>query len=77
MEHYFKQEDFNIFTVDGLKERMALIRERIHPVFQSVGDAFISKVNLHTSFQGEFHIAQHRRRTTNPPESTWSFFRRE
>ncbi|MCC5895083.1 MAG: DUF1054 family protein [Alkalibacterium sp.] len=28
IEHYFKQEDFTIFTVEGLEERMALIREK-------------------------------------------------
>lgn len=74
MEHYFKQNDFTIFTVDGLEERMELIRKKIQPVFQSVGDTFISKVNHHTNFEGAFHIAQHRRRTTNAPESTWSAF---
>lgn len=74
MEYYFKQDDFTIFKIEGLEERMTVIRERIQPVFQSVGDTFIKKVNDHTKFEGEFHIAQHRRRTTNPPESTWAAF---
>ncbi|MCC5895082.1 MAG: DUF1054 family protein [Alkalibacterium sp.] len=39
-----------------------------------MGDTFIERVNAHTDFEGEFHIAQHRRRSTNPPESTWSAF---
>lgn len=72
MEHYFEPEHFNIFSVDGLDERMALIREQIQPVFQSFGDTFRGHVNTQTAFDGGFHIAQHRRRTANAPESTWS-----
>lgn len=71
MEHYFEPEHFSIFSVDGLDERMALIREHIQPVFQSFGDEFKAHVNTQTAFDGGFHIAQHRRRTANAPESTW------
>ncbi|PRY83936.1 DUF1054 family protein [Alkalibacterium olivapovliticus] len=74
MDDYFKKEDFTLFQVDGLEDRMQLIRDRIQPVFQTIGDTFIEKVNKKTDFEGAFHIAQHRRRTTNPPESTWSAF---
>ncbi len=72
MENYFEPEHFSIFSVDGLDERMALIREQIQPVFQSFGDEFKAYVNTQTAFDGGFHIAQHRRRTANAPESTWS-----
>lgn len=72
MKSFFKKSDFEIFNIDGLDERMSAIREHIQPVFQQIGDNYIDDVNEYTSFPGSFHIAQHRRRTTNPPESTWS-----
>ncbi|MFO8069108.1 MAG: DUF1054 family protein [Alkalibacterium sp.] len=72
MKGYFRNSDFDIFNIDGLDERMSAIREQIQPVFQHIGDAYIADVNAYTEFEGSFHIAQHRRRTTNAPESTWS-----
>ncbi|SFB85223.1 Uncharacterized protein YktB, UPF0637 family [Alkalibacterium subtropicum] len=72
MKKYFEKSDFNLFTIEGLDERMSVIRESIQPVFQHFGDTYIEDVNEYTGFDGSFHIAQHRRRTTNPPESTWS-----
>ncbi|WP_423189655.1 DUF1054 family protein [Alkalibacterium sp. f15] len=72
MGNYFKASDFDIFNIDGLDERMGAIRKQIQPVFQHLGDAYIDYVNDYTKFDGSFHIAQHRRRTTNAPESTWS-----
>ena len=74
MKVYFDKTDFEIFDIEGLDERMAAVRERIQPVFQHLGDTHRAHVNDYTQFNGSFHIAQHRRRTTNPPESTWSAF---
>lgn len=72
MKTYFEKSDFDLFEIDGLEDRMTVIRESIQPVFQYFGDTYIDYVNDFTDFEGSFHIAQHRRRTTNPPESTWS-----
>lgn len=72
MKNYFEKSDFDLFDINGLDERMHVIRESIQPVFQHFGDTYIDHVNKYTGFEGSFHIAQHRRRTTNPPESTWS-----
>lgn len=74
MKKHFRKSDFELFDIEGLDERMDAIRKEIQPVFQQLGDTYIDKVNDYTDFAGSFHIAQHRRRTTNPPESTWSAY---
>lgn len=68
----FTKIDFEIFQLVSLEERMAAIRERIQPVFQEIGNTYAPIVAEKTKYEANFHIAQHRRRTTNPPESTWS-----
>lgn len=68
----FIQEDFDIFTIEGLDSRMDEIRKKIQPKFKAIG-AEVSK-DL-SSFMGvellPVHIAQHLRRTKNPPKDTW------
>lgn len=68
----FTKKDFEIFQLTSLEERMTAIRERIQPVFQEIGNTYAPLVAEKTRYEASFHIAQHRRRTTNPPESTWS-----
>ncbi|GEQ33931.1 DUF1054 family protein [Marinilactibacillus psychrotolerans] len=72
MRRTYKKEDFEIFQLKQLEERMEAIRERIQPIFQEFGDTYSRIVEEKTGYKTHFHIAQHRRRTTNPPESTWS-----
>ncbi|MGM0123042.1 hypothetical protein IGI37_000408 [Enterococcus sp. AZ194] len=73
----FTEESFDVFTIDGLENRMAAIRTNIQPVFQELDDAF--KVLLEKEVNEELfvHIAQHRRRTVYPPENTWSAISRK
>ena len=68
----FIKENFKIFDVEGLDSRMAAIRESIQPVFRSIWENFCPRVSKATGLEFHIHIAQHLRRTTNPPESTWS-----
>merc|ERR1719249_96990 len=52
---------------------MAEIRSEIQPVFSEIGQKLLTKLSakiLNQEFY--FHIAQHRRRTANAPENTWS-----
>lgn len=67
----FNEESFDVFEIDGLENRMKAIRENIQPAFQAVGEK--SKNMLQDQLKEVFylHIAQHRRRTVYPPESTW------
>lgn len=73
----FTEKSFAIFEAEGLAERMDLIRSEIQPIFQELDDYF--KENLEKELQEELfvHIAQHRRRTVFPPESTWSAISRK
>ncbi len=69
----FTQKSFEIFSIDGLEARMAEIRSEIQPVFSEIGQKLLTKLSakiLNQEFY--FHIAQHRRRTANAPENTWS-----
>ena len=69
----FTQKSFEIFSIDGLEARMAEIRSEIHPVFSEIGQKLLTKLSAKISNQEfYFHIAQHRRRTANAPENTWS-----
>lgn len=74
MSNLFAKADFGVFEVEELDERMELIRERIQPKFQYLGDIFTEYLNEKTNHEGAFHIAQHRRRTKNAPDSTWCAF---
>ena len=69
----FTQKSFEIFSIDGLEARMAEIRSEIQPVFSEIGQKLLIKLSAKISNQEfYFHIAQHRRRTANAPENTWS-----
>ncbi len=69
----FTQKSFEIFSIDGLEARMAEIRSEIQPFFSEIGQKLLTKLSAKISNQEfYFHIAQHRRRTANAPENTWS-----
>lgn len=67
----FTKDDFELFLIDGLENRMAAIKEVIRPKFEKLG-AYISP--FLTPLMEEpvtTHIAKHARRTINPPDETW------
>lgn len=68
----FTQKDFDIFQIEGLEARMIAIRENIQPIFQELDTYFVQELALVLGEVLPIHIAQHRRRTTYAPESTWS-----
>ncbi|ASN05896.1 YktB family protein [Virgibacillus necropolis] len=70
----FAKKDFQTFTINGLDNRMEAIRERIQPKFQTIGDALIDDLSTLTGYEMNLHIAQHARRTVNPPNDTWMAF---
>jgi uncharacterized protein YktB (UPF0637 family) len=68
----FRKESFEVFDIAGLEPRMVAIRAEIQPIFQEIGEKIL--VELQKAMPREtfyLHIAQHRRRTTYAPESTW------
>jgi uncharacterized protein YktB (UPF0637 family) len=68
----FKDSDFAIFQIDGLKPRMAAIRAEIQPSFQAIMDTVKPMVEAATGHVAYVHIAQHRMRTKYAPDITWS-----
>src|SRR5690625_5917910 len=66
----FEQNDFDTFKIDGLEDRMAAIRERIQPKFKAIGDEIVDDLAAQLGNEMFIHIAQHARRTVNPPNDT-------
>ncbi|XOQ16617.1 MAG: UPF0637 protein ABC2405 [Shouchella clausii] len=67
----FTKSDFETFLIDGLEERMAAIRSNIQPKFQVIGAELRDELSTLLGNEMFLHIAQHARRTTNPPNDTW------
>lgn len=67
----FGQDDFNVFLIDGLEERMEAIRNQIQPKFKELGESLRQSVEMMVNNEMYLHIAQHARRTVNPPKDTW------
>lgn len=70
-DFYWSNEDFNVFTIDGLHDRMQALQTLVQPKFTQLGRTFSDKLSAHGS--GEFfpHVAKHARRTVNPPTDSW------
>lgn len=72
-ETTFTQDDFDVFKIDGLDNRMAAIRQQIQPKFRELAEMFAKELalRLKTEEPLHVHIAQHIRRTKNAPADTW------
>jgi len=67
----FHEQDFSVFHIDGLEQRMEAIRSRIRPKFEWIGDQISPFLTLKIGEPVNVHIAKHARRTVNPPDETW------
>ena len=70
----FKSTDFEVFTVDGLEERMSAIKTNIHPKLEALGEQFAAYLSKQTDENFFFHVAKHACRKVNPPNDTWVAF---
>lgn len=70
----FSSEDFDVFRVDGLDERMEAIKTRLWPKFEELAKALAPTLSAYTGEEIYAHIARHARRKVNPPENTWIAF---
>lgn len=70
----FTEEDFNVFTIDGLENRMEAIIKHIRPKFEGLAQHFTPTLSSLTGEEMYPHIAKHLRRTINPPNDTWVAF---
>lgn len=67
----FEDRDFDVFTIEGLDPRMEVLKERIRPKLQSIGEAITPHLSNLTGEEMYVHVAKHARRTVNPPDETW------
>lgn len=70
----FSEADFNVFTIDGLDERMEAIKTQIRPKFEELSTHFAPTLYSLTGDEMFIHVAKHARRTVNPPKDTWVAF---
>ncbi|WP_024424760.1 DUF1054 domain-containing protein [Bacillus safensis] len=70
----FRDEDFETFTVDGLDERMTVLKERVRPKLEALGEHFAPLLSSITGDEMFVHVAKHARRSVNPPNDTWVAF---
>lgn len=70
----FTQEDFQVFTINGLENRMTAIQEQIRPKLDYLGDHFAPTLSALTGTEMFYHVAKHARRSVNPPDDTWVAF---
>lgn len=70
----FTNEDFDVFFIDGLENRMNAIKEKIRPKLESLGCNYAPSLSALTGDEIFAHVAKHARRTKNPPNDTWVAF---
>ncbi|MGM9943493.1 MAG: YktB family protein [Lysinibacillus sp.] len=67
-------EDFDVFQINGLDERMEALTKIVRPKFQTLGETFSSYFSAKTGDEFFPHVAKHARRTVNPPKDSWVAF---
>jgi uncharacterized protein YktB (UPF0637 family) len=70
----FTDKDFEVFTIDGLDERMEALKQHIRPKLEELGSHFTPQLSSLVGDEMYYHVAKHARRTKNPPKDTWVAF---
>jgi uncharacterized protein YktB (UPF0637 family) len=70
----FTNADFEVFTIDGLDERMDALKTNIRPKLDILGSHFAPTLSVLVGEEIYAHVAKHARRTINPPKDTWVAF---
>jgi uncharacterized protein YktB (UPF0637 family) len=70
----FTDKDFEVFTIDGLENRMEAIQQHIRPKLEYLGQYFTPALSTLTGDEMFYHVAKHARRSVNPPDDTWVAF---
>lgn len=70
-QHFWAEEDFNLFTIEGLEPRMKALQTLVQPKFEFLGRTFSDKLSATGSDEFFPHVAKHARRTVNPPTDSW------
>jgi uncharacterized protein YktB (UPF0637 family) len=72
----WSQDDFAVFSTPDFDGRMTLLRERIQPRLDALGQALVPRLEAETGTEWFHHVARHLRRSVNPPTDTWVAFNR-
>lgn len=67
----FSEQDFNVFTIPGLDERMDAIKTYVRPKLETLGAHLAPVLSELVGHEMYPHVAKHARRTVNPPDDTW------
>jgi len=70
----FKDEDFAIFALPNFEARMPALKANITPKLKALGDAIAERWNQTQEPFLFAQVAQHLRRSVNPPVETWCAF---
>lgn len=68
----FTQKDFDVFTIEGLENRMEALRENVSPKLEAIAEELAPYITSITGDEMHVHVAKHARRKTNPPNDTWA-----
>ena len=72
----FGPEDFDVFGVAGFAERMTALRHHIKPKLMQLAEILPERLSDAMGEPLFAHVAQHLRRSVNPPVHTWTAFAR-
>jgi uncharacterized protein YktB (UPF0637 family) len=70
----FETDDFDLFLINGLEDRMKVLIEQLRPKFTIFGDELSNELTAITGELMHPHVAKHARRKTNPPDDSWIAF---
>jgi uncharacterized protein YktB (UPF0637 family) len=70
----FTNEDFDVFSIDGLESRMNALKTTVRPKLEALGQHFAPSLSVLTGQEMFPHVAKHLRRTIHPPNDTWVAF---
>ncbi|MBO0601071.1 DUF1054 domain-containing protein [Sporosarcina sp. E16_3] len=71
---FWENDDFDVFSIEGLENRMEALQNRIQPKFGTLGTHFADRLSAHGTDEFFPHVAKHARRTVNPPNDSWVAF---
>lgn len=72
--HFWVKDDFDIFSIEGLENRMEALQNKVQPKFITLGRHFADRLSAHGTNEFFPHVARHARRTVNPPKDSWVAF---
>ena len=72
--HFWVKDDFDVFSIEGLENRMEALQNKVQPKFITLGRHFADRLSAHGTDEFFPHVARHARRTVNPPKDSWVAF---